>query len=328
MKKIKNLLATVTMISVISSMPCMANMIVYTEHGSISGSKAPMTISGQWTQVGNDYGYSLNGLEGKDYLKGLIQKGGFRASDGDWYMVDETTHTIKRNYWATGYDHDEWCLNSATNTGPEIIGARTYYNADGKAEKIQFPLRRGAYSGNAVFDESESKFYDIISSPDTQVAALIDAVNKYRSGHGASKLENDKALLTISNIFSSYLPINSEYTAKMTIPEVSFGMTFNEPYTPYYRNLSVFMYDGQGGLDSRNGSIHAQEFISVGKWDVNEIVQEWANQKISVHRDYQSYYMGKDIYEDCTPSLTDGTCVGASCYVDANGTPYWYMLIG
>ena len=114
----------------------------------------------------------------------------------------------------------------------------------------------------------------------------------------------------------------------MTIPEVSFGMTFNEPYTPYYRNLSVFMYDGQGGLDSRNGSIHAQEFISVGKWDVNEIVQEWANQKISVHRDYQSYYMGKDIYEDCTPSLTDGTCVGASCYVDANGTPYWYMLIG
>ncbi len=36
----------------------------------------------------------------------------------------------------------------------------------------------------------------------------------------------------------------------------------------------------------------------------------------------------RDIYEDRTPSLTDGTCVGASCYVDANGTPYWYMLIG
>lgn len=291
-------------------------MIVYPEAGfnHKTGSSVSMNAKGQWTQVGNDYGYTLNSSgQGINPARGLIQKGSFRASDGDWYMVDETTHTIKRNYWATGYDHDE-------SINLELIGARTFYNFDGKAEKIQFPLRRGTFGGNFVFDESEAKIYDIISSPDTQAAALIDAVNKYRSSHGASTLVNDKALLTISSIFSTYLPMNSEYSARMI------GNGGLSDLIPYYRNHCIFMLDGQ--VAGGHGTIAAKEFISVGKWDVNEIVQEWATQKIMVYNEYNSMTHNRDIYEDCTPSLTDGTCVGASCYVDANGTPYWYMLIG
>lgn len=329
MKNFRRIMAAVAAITMVSTVPAMAGM-------KVEGAPISMTSTGHWTQVGNDWGYSFDVLK-EEYAKystyswmtdplmkgGLVQEGAIRI-DGDWYCIDKNTHTIKKNCWVTGEDSDT-SSSAAGYTDVAYYACRTYFGADGKAEKVQFPLMNGrAVNGTMVYDESSSAVYDVVSVPDGMASSLIEAVNKYRTSKGLKALETDKMLLTTSKIFSTYLPMDSRYKHEMKYSYTgASGMVWDVYNKPYYRNTKMFMYDGSA---SNGGVIESQEFISVGKQDVNEIVNEWANQKLT---DIQANAIGKTFTLDVTPNLLDkkATCIGAACYVDASGTPYWYMQI-
>ena len=305
---LKRFVAVTSLISVLAVNTSYASMYIYDAKHPRGGNSVSLDTKGHWEQVGNDWGYSIDegqeGLLGSGPLGGLIQKGSFYA-DGDWYFVNKDTHTIERNVWKTGNSRDYEDEN-------ECFGARTYYGADGKAEKIQFPLRNGyVVNGQVAFDESSAAVYDLSDEPDEMAKSLIQAVNEYRVKHGAANLKNEKVLMTTSKIFSTYLPMDSKYQDQ------------NPRIFPFYRATRLFLTDGTCMSSLARANLYSNEFISVGKWDVNEIVQEWATHEI--WGDSANLTVVHDI--NYAVPLTDGTHVGAACYVDANGTPYWYMQI-
>lgn len=312
MRKLSKIVAIASLISTLSSISAFADMDVKALD-KFNRVGEPMTLAmtatGEWTQIGNDYGYTIDTSSlaewEKEYFdpKEFVQEGTVRI-DGDWYSINKDTHTINRNYWREEKGDDSIPV-APGRVNLSYYTARYYYGGDGKLAQIQYPITNGVAPVT----------YNIVQAPDAMAQSLIDAVNSYRTSHGVKALEPDKLLLTTSSIYAQYLPMDSRYEYEMKYLYTNTVGDVEDYYsTPYYRFMP-----GTGISQDR-------EFISVGKSDVNSIVNEWATQKLI---DHQLNYGGKYYDHDVTPNLLDKdvTCIGAACFYDAAGTPYWYMQI-